>query len=137
MTGRALKSVLIVDDDIHLRTALRHAFRAEGFDVTDCSCVAEAEAALDEEVPDLVVTDVRLTDGSGIEVVRAASARAPMPIIVAISGKASPPEAFSVAAAGARAYQAKPISFKKLLDEIERARSSPPLLDVVLKARIL
>ncbi len=136
MTGRALTSVLIVDDDVHLRTALRHAFRIEGLEVSDSASVADAIAALDAAVPDLVVTDVRLTDGSGLEVVRAATARTPMPIVVAISGKATPSEAFAVAAAGARAYLEKPISFKKLLAEIDLARSSPPLLDAVLKAQV-
>lgn len=136
MTGRALSKVLVIDDDTHLRTALRHAFVAEGYTVRDGATVAEAVLALDEGVPDLVVTDVRLPDGSGIDVVRAATARAPMPIVIAISGKASPSEAFAVAEAGARAYLEKPLSFRKLLEEVERARTSPPLLDSLLKAQV-
>lgn len=136
MTGRALSSVLVVDDDAHLRTALRHAFRTEGHEVREAGSVREALAALAEAVPHLVVTDVRLTDGSGIEVVRAATALSPLPIVVAISGKASPTEAFQMAEAGARAYLEKPISFRKLLEEVERARSSAPPLEPVLRAQV-
>lgn len=136
MTGRALSSVLIVDDDVHLRTALRHAFRTEGFDVWECASVNEALHALEEEAPHLVITDVRLLDGSGVDVVRAAAALTPMPVVIAISGKASASEAFRVSEAGARAYVEKPLSFKKLLQEIEKANSSAPPLETLLKAQV-
>lgn len=136
MTGRALSNVLIVDDDVHLRTALRHAFAAEGHEVREAASLREALDALEDAVPDLVICDVRLLDGSGIEVVRAATALSPLPVVVAISGKASPSEAFQAGEAGARGYLEKPISFRKLREEVERVRSSAPSLDPVLRAQV-
>jgi DNA-binding NtrC family response regulator len=125
-----------VDDDVHLRTALRHAFRTEGHEVREAATLREALDALEDQVPDLVICDVRLPDGSGVDVVRAATALSPLPLVVAISGKASPSEAFQVAEAGARAYLEKPISFRKLREEVERVRSSAPPLDPVLRAQV-
>lgn len=136
MTGRALSDVLIVDDDDHLRTALRHAFRTDGHEVREASSLAEARAAFEERVPHVVITDVRLPDGSGIDVVRLATALSPLPVVVAISGKASPTEAFQVAEAGARAYLEKPISFRKLKAEVERVHTSAPPLEPVLRAQV-
>lgn len=136
MTGRPLSSVLVVDDDVHLRTALRHAFRTEGYAVREAASLREAFDALAAEVPDLVICDVRLLDGSGVDIVRAATALSPLPLVIAISGKASALEAFRVAEAGARAYLEKPISFKKLLAEVERLRSSAPNLEPVLRAQV-
>jgi two-component system response regulator RegA len=136
MTGRPLSNVLIVDDDVHLRTALRHAFLTEGYVVREAGSLREALDALAAAVPDLVICDVRLLDGLGVDIVRAATALSPLPLVIAISGKASALEAFQVAEAGARAYLEKPISFRTLLEEIERLRSSAPPLDPVLRAQV-
>lgn len=136
MTGRELRKVLIVDDDAHLRTALRHAFLTHGLDVTDVETVASAMALLDDEPFDLIVVDVRLPDGTGADVVRAATACAPMPLVIAISGRASPTEAFEVASSGARAYLEKPVSFRALWEHVERARDTPPSLDAFIKASV-
>jgi two-component system, response regulator RegA len=136
MQGRALSSVLIVDDDEHLLGALRMAFLAQGYEVLGAATIEDAILCLGKQVPDLVITDVRLPDGSGLDVVRAALKRAPMPIVIAISGEATPAEAFQVAEAGARAYVEKPVSFARLLAEVEQASSSAPRLDPFVKAQL-
>ncbi len=110
-------SVLIVDDDDALRRALSRFFRSVSIGVTEAKSVREALVHLERE-PELVITDVRLPDGSGRLVVAAASQRKPLPVIVAMSGLASAREAFALAQAGARVYLTKPFVESELADSI-------------------
>jgi FixJ family two-component response regulator len=83
---------------------------------------------------DLVIADVRLPDGQGHQVLRAAMALSPIPVLVAISGKASASEAFSLARSGAVAFLEKPFGLAELerllrsaCDAHFRARDAAPL----------
>jgi DNA-binding NarL/FixJ family response regulator len=71
--------------------------------------VAEG-AALLANVPDLVVMDVRLPDGSSVEVAEASRALDPSPTVIAISGAATAAEAFELAKAGVQVFLPKPFS---------------------------
>jgi DNA-binding NarL/FixJ family response regulator len=71
--------------------------------------------------PDLVVTDVRLPDGTGHEVVKRAARLHSRPFIVAMSGKASSTEAFELARAPVRLYLEKPFSVNELAERIGAA----------------
>lgn len=109
--------VLIVDDDAPLRRALARFFRSAGLDVTEAKSVAEALPLLAGE-PDLVITDVRLPDGSGRQIVEDAHLRRRPPLIVVMSGLASAREAFALAQCGARVYLTKPFAERELVDGI-------------------
>jgi len=109
--------VLIVDDDAPLRRALSRFFRGSSLDVCEAKSVAEALPLLGGE-PDLVITDVRLPDGSGRRVVEVASQQRPAPVIVAMSGLASAREAFALAQSGARIYLTKPFAERELVEGI-------------------
>lgn len=123
--------VLIVDDDAPLRRVLTRFFRRHTVSVWEAKSVAEALPLLDGE-PDLVITDVRLPDGSGRKVVEVASQQRPSPVIVAMSGLASAREAFALAQSGARIYLTKPFAERELVDGIadvctETRRSVAPV----------
>jgi DNA-binding NarL/FixJ family response regulator len=109
--------VLIVDDDAPLRRALSRFFRGAGLDVCEAKTVAEALTLL-SGAPGLVITDVRLPDGTGRRVVEMASLQRPAPVIVAMSGLASAREAFALAQSGARIYLTKPFAERELVDGI-------------------
>lgn len=109
--------VLVVDDDAPLRRALSRFFRGSSLDVCEAKSVAEALPLLGGE-PDLVITDVRLPDGSGRRVVEVASQQRPAPVIVAMSGLASAREAFALAQCGARIYLTKPFAERELVEGI-------------------
>ena len=68
-----MTTVLLIDDHELIRQGLAGAFaQADGFDVAGQAGSVEDGLALAEELaPDVVVTDVRLPDGSGLDVVRA------------------------------------------------------------------
>lgn len=78
--------LLIVEDQPELARLLAAALGADGFEVRVASGVAEARAALAEATPQALLLDLLLPDGLGFDVAREAKARAPSPVVVAVSG---------------------------------------------------
>lgn len=105
---------MVVEDDPLLRRALVRGLRARGIDALEAENVVGAERLLRCE-PDLVLTDVKLPDGSGHDVARRAAALCPPPLVVAMSAEATPAEAFRLAELSVRMYMAKPFT----VDELE------------------
>ena len=70
-------SVMVVDDEPGIRTALRANFLRHGWNVETASCVREAIRNIDGREFSLVVTDMRMPDGTGMEVMRAARKASP------------------------------------------------------------
>lgn len=73
--------VLLVEDEQAIADALAVALRREGFDVTHAALAADARRAFAEALPDLMVLDVGLPDGSGFDLCRECLARADVPIL--------------------------------------------------------
>lgn len=111
---------LVVEDDPILRRVLVRSFRGWGLQTLEADGVKTARRMLRRE-PDLVVTDVRLPDGTGHEVVKRAARLHSRPFIVAMSGKASSTEAFELARAPVRLYLEKPFSVNELAERIDAA----------------
>ena len=92
---------LVVDDDDALRRSLVRFLRGMRTEVSEARTLDEALRLL-ARGPDLVMTDVRLPDGSGCAVAEMASRLSPQPLVVAMSGLASASEAFALAQWGVR-----------------------------------
>jgi DNA-binding NtrC family response regulator len=90
--------------------------------------VAEATKLMDQQ-PDLMIVDVRLPDGDAFSLVELAARAKPSPVVVAVSGEASPEEAFRLGQLGVRAYVAKPFSVESLSAEVEAALRAAPKLE--------
>jgi DNA-binding response OmpR family regulator len=65
--------VLIVDDESPVRTALAEIVKDEGFTVAQASDLREAKIQILRQSPDLVLSDLQLPDGSGLEIFQALS----------------------------------------------------------------
>lgn len=118
------KRVLVVDDEIDLAKTCARLLRRLGYEVICASTVAEGVRRIDDEALVAVVVDLRLPDGSGIDVVFAAGQRrVPTPAIV-ITGFLSPASREAALAAGARAILTKPFSARALADTVS-ALASP------------
>lgn len=102
--------VLAVDDEADLLETYARLLRAQHLDLVATSSVREALAALGAHPPRLVITDLRLPDGSGLDVVRAARTAAPPPPVIVVTAYPSPEVQRQVTAAGAQAYVAKPFA---------------------------
>jgi two-component system, NtrC family, nitrogen regulation response regulator GlnG len=109
--------VLVVDDDAAIRTVVSEALRRDGHEVAAASSVAEQGKLLDSFNPDVLITDVMLPDGNGLDVVPDILALRPdMPIIV-ISAQNTLSTAVRATEQGAFEYLPKPFD----LDELCRA----------------
>lgn len=135
---RKLKRALLIEDDSSLRDAIGRVVAGWGdVEIFGAGTVAEALDLLTRAPPpDLVITDVRLPDASAFEVLEVSRQLSPAPIVVAISGKAAPDEAFRLAQAGVRAYLAKPFTIEELETAVDRARSEAPDIEPMVAAAV-
>ena len=109
MAGQPMISVALIDDHDLIRQGLARAFeREQDFKVIgEAGSLAEAAALLASDLPDVVVTDVRLPDGTGLELVRRLRERAPAVGIVVLTMYAGDDQLFAALEAGASAFVAK------------------------------
>jgi len=114
MTSEAELSVMVVDDEPGIRTALRANFLRHGWNVETASCVRDARRHIDTRVFDLVVTDVRMPDGTGIDVMQAVRKASPTTGVILLTAFGSVPEAVDAMRDGALDYLTKPIPFDRL-----------------------
>jgi DNA-binding NtrC family response regulator len=70
-------NLLIVDDEASLRDFLGIVFEQEGWQVEAAPSIGEARAAIQRREPDIVLCDLMLPDGSGIDLVREVKAHSP------------------------------------------------------------
>jgi two-component system response regulator RegA len=102
------RTLLIVDDDGPLRLRLARAMERRGFEVATAGSVAEARDMLARSAPAYAVIDLRLGDGSGLEVVNALRAERPEARIVMLTGYGNFATAVAAVKAGAVDYLSKP-----------------------------
>lgn len=125
-TGEDLRDVLIVEDDAPLRAELIAWFHARKMAARGCATVREALACLARRSPAILLVDVRLPDGSALELLRAVRSRTPTPLTLAMSGVATPGEAFALANLGVRAFLPKPFDARVLANTLQTAQQTPP-----------
>ncbi len=125
MTSRSRASadppILIVEDKDSLRTMLRHALEAQGHTVVEARDQPEAEAALLASHPAVVLSDLRLTEGDGFGVLRAAKDADPELPVIVMTAFGSIQDAVAAMKEGALDFLAKPVDPEHLLLMVERA----------------
>ena len=124
MTSETELSVMVVDDEPGIRTALRANFLRHGWRVETASCVRDAIRTVQDREFDLVVTDIRMPDGSGMEVMRAARKASPGTAVILLTAYGSVSDAVSAMRDGALDYLTKPIPFDRLQEPPPRSCSA-------------
>ena len=74
--------VLVVEDDREIRALMQSSLSVEGFDVQTAVSLSEASALLRHDPPDVIVLDLGLPDGDGVQLVREVRQHKSVPIIV-------------------------------------------------------
>ncbi len=120
MTATSRSSVLIVDDEAGIRTALRMNFQRNGWDVETASGVDSAAQILERRAFHLVVSDMRMTDGDGLDVMDSVRKCSPQTAVILLTAYGSVPDAVKAMRSGAFDYQTKPISFEQLEEAAAR-----------------
>lgn len=112
--------ILVVDDEADLRELLEITFLKMGLDVDSVDSLGAARRALAANDYSLVLTDMRLPDGMGNELVREVSAQRNLPIAV-ITAYGSADNAVAALKAGAFDYLSKPVRLEQLRQMVQSA----------------
>lgn len=135
MPAPEIERVLVVEDNASLRRALERALAASFPQVRAAGSAAEARAELGEMEPELLLLDVELPDGNALDLMREAAQQPWAPIVVAMSGSATPNQSFELATLGVRAFLPKPLELETLEQTLRECIESPP--DLVPQVRTM
>jgi len=135
----AAPRVLIVDDHALFRAGVRTLLGEQVEVVGECGEVGSAVAAIEELEPDVVLLDVHMPEGGGVEVIRRAAAVRPSVRFLALSVSDAAEDVIALIRAGARGYVTKTISAPELTEAVHRVSEgdavfSPRLAGFVLDA---
>jgi DNA-binding NtrC family response regulator len=113
--------ILIVEDKDSLRVMLRHALQAQGHQVIEARDQPEAIDALTASRPGVVLSDLRLPNGDGLGILRAAKESDPELPVIVMTAFGSIQDAVAAMKEGALDFLAKPVDPDRLLLLVERA----------------
>ena len=134
-----MTSVVIVDDHHLFRAGVRAELDGLVDVLGDAATVEEAVRLVLEVKPDVVLLDVQMPGGGGVEVIRQVAARAPGQRFLALSVSDAAEDVIAIIRSGARGYVTKTISGAELADAVRRVAEgdavfSPRLAGFVLDA---
>jgi two-component system response regulator PilR (NtrC family) len=109
-----VKRILVVDDEPSMRELLGIMLRRDGFEVVAAESRAMASAVLAKGPVDMVITDVKLPDGDGIEILRHVKAASPETVVVVMTAYGSTQTAVAALKLGAHDYLTKPFDVEEL-----------------------
>lgn len=118
--------VLVVDDEVAIRVALEANFRRIGWKVTCASGMQDAIARFRQQPFPLVITDIRMPDGDGLDVMREVRKLAPETAVILLTAYGNVSDAVEAMKCGACDYLVKPVSFEQLRAGIDRLMQRGP-----------
>ena len=132
-----MSQVLVVEDESAIAELIAINLRHAGFDVKVAADAEQAQAAVDRELPDLILLDWMLPGQSGLQLARRwrASARTREVPLIMLTARAEEADKISGLDAGADDYLTKPFSTKELLARIRAVlrRKAPEALDTAVE----
>jgi DNA-binding response OmpR family regulator len=135
-------TVLVVEDDTAIATALAHRFAAEGWQVTTAGDGPSGIEAASRVQPDVIVLDVMLPGVDGLEVCRVVQAERPVPVLM-LTARDDETDVLVGLGVGADDYMTKPFSLRELVARVkallrrqERARVAAEVAGPVVEPPI-
>jgi DNA-binding NtrC family response regulator len=126
MSGQRL---LIVDDEASIRDMLAFFFHKRGFEVMTASNFTEGQASVLRSTPDLVLCDIKMPDGNGLDLLKKIKSESPKTPVIMITAHTSTADAIDAMKAGAVDYIAKPFNVEELGLIVDRALGEKELRD--------
>src|SRR5881296_115534 len=117
---REQPKVLVVDDEESVVVTIKAILQLDGYDVATTTSGAKARAMVRDVEYDLVLTDLRLEDGDGLDVLKAVRERYPETVTIMLTGYASLESAIQALRAGAYDYLVKPSEVEELRATVAR-----------------
>ena len=127
--------ILIVDDERINLENISHILRLEGYDITTADDGRTAVDVLEQDHFDLIITDLKMADVDGVQVMRAAKSRMPDAEVIVITGYATVNDAVEIMANGAFYFLSKPIKLNELLQLVRKALEKSSLKNEILRLR--
>jgi DNA-binding response OmpR family regulator len=115
-----------VDDEADLLVTYERLLRRAGYRVIVAASLTAGLLALERDRPDLVILDLRLADGDGLQLVQAARAVPRPPPVIVVTGFPSEDRRRAAVTGGAAAFLAKPFRTSTLLDLVQSALAYRP-----------
>jgi DNA-binding NtrC family response regulator len=119
-----LAPILVVDDESDMRTALSHALSRGGFSVENAASGTEALIKLKKDPFGMVITDLKMPEMSGMEVLGAVKKLSPQIPVIMITAYGSIHNAVEAMQQGAADYLLKPFSFETLVTTVKKVLES-------------
>jgi DNA-binding NtrC family response regulator len=119
-----LAPILIVDDESEMRSALSHALTRGGFSVETAASGTDALVKIKKDPISLVITDIKMPEMSGMEVLGAVKKISPQIPVIVITAYGSIHSAVEAMQAGAADYLLKPFSFETLEATVKKVLAS-------------
>ena len=116
--------ILVVDDQDSIRHFVTKALEAEEFEVTGAGSARECREAIEKALPDLAIFDLKLPDGSGIELLREVKRTQPEVPVIMMTAFGELETAVEAMSAGAYWFVKKPFQNEELLALVNRALES-------------
>ncbi|RZJ11662.1 MAG: nitrogen regulation protein NR(I) [Rubrivivax sp.] len=117
-----MKSIWVVDDDHSIRFVLEKALAREGLPVRSFSNARDMLAALDDDSPQVLVSDIRMPGGSGLELLAKVKVRLPALPVIIMTAYSDLDSAVSAFQGGAFEYLPKPFDLPRAVELIRRAQ---------------
>jgi two-component system response regulator AtoC len=105
---------LVVDDDVNFVLGLAEIVGREGFTASTANSMAEARAEIAKQMPDVVLADLQLPDGSGLDLLVDFQEQGATPDVIVITGHATVETAVHALRRGATDYLTKPVDFARI-----------------------
>ena len=129
-----MATILIVDDDPMLLRLLSIRLREEGHQVIEAASGAAALARLDQELPQLLITDLRMAGMDGLQLFDAVHRRHPLLPVLMLTAHATVPDAVKALQRGVFGYITKPYQAHELMAEVDRALAASQALGADMPA---
>lgn len=114
-------NVLVVDDDNHMRIALKESLVRAGYNVAVAEDGKKAMVEIDRNIFDLVITDVKMPHLGGIDLLKAIKETSPLVPVILMTGYGTVQDAVKVIKEGAYDYIQKPFNTDTLYSVVKRA----------------
>ena len=129
MSGKETKAILVVDDEQSMREFLEILLTKEGYRVSLAAGGGEAYQLIEKETFDLLITDIKMKDINGLDVLKKAKEISPDSKVIMISAFATAETAVEAMKEGAYDYIPKPFKvgeFKKIVKDALRSKKQEP-----------
>ena len=113
--------VLIIDDEEKLRNLLARLIKLEGFVVAEVNNIKGAQRAIDKEEPDVILCDVKLPDGNGVDFIKEVKAKHPLIEIILLTAYGNIPDGIKAIKNGAFDYIIKGDDNDKVIPLLSKA----------------